>query len=372
MLFYRVSGEILNMSQNNTQMSPPSSPPSSPRPDVVVRFFRNCVLQLPESGPSKVEHPVHGLTVTNFSRPMNNHWMVTGATVPLGALAPIVVVLPPNSVGGDGINLAYPLIHNLKNLPVGTQPPIPSKTAKFLIKVISKIMKAVQDNECDWVPEWHSNHGRTANEDLLDVTTSFTALVPGEMIPEQLRCLRTWMVYKFIENCMRQWYRTYEVCKKGTQNKTRFRVAFCEGIPDEQVDTLMNIYETSVKELNCEATEKVEAKKRKKERIEEAKKKASALKIYTKNQLEYTGEALFKREKEFLDLQAKIAALHRARNISLHQRAAFLLPLVCKSLWDIYKECDDIEGELVFTRPSNKTSQVVAALQYARYKSNNV
>ena len=46
-----------------------------------------------------------------------------------------------------------------------------------------------------------------------------------------------------------------------------------------------------------------------------------------------------------------------------NQRAAFLMPLVSKGLWNVFKESGENAGERVFECPSNTTVRMVQVLK---------
>jgi len=185
---------------------------------------------------------------------------------------------------------------------------------------------------------------------------------------------REWALSKFIENFMRQWFTSYtgdphrdgETCKKRVHGKTRFRWAFCEGpsapSPDV-VEMLMGMYE------EAEEEEAVEAAKRKKQNKID-RQRSTVLAWRVKNTLIWSGQkkaklasriTLFEQQLEYL--KAKMKQEEDVSDWCDNQRAAFLMPLVSKDLWNIFKESKENAGERVFECPSNTTVCMVRALQ---------
>ena len=68
-------------------------------------------------------------------------------------------------------------------------------------------------------------------------------------------------------------------------------------------------------------------------------------------------------EEADLELKSKKKEELRVRDWCENQRAAFLMPLVSKGLWNVFKESGENAGERVFEHPSNTTVRMVQVLK---------
>mgnify|MGYP001457950113 CR=1 FL=1 len=112
-----------------------------------------------------------------------------------------------------------------------------------------------------------------------------------------------------------------------------------------------------------------EATKRKKQyKID--RERSTVLARRVKNTLLWTGykevrldERISGMEEELERLKGKKKEELRVRDWCENQRAAFLMPLVSKDLWNVFKESGENAGERVFERPSNTTVRMVQVLK---------
>ena len=297
----------------------------------------------------------------------------------------------------DGPEYKLPLFQSRND--IEDHPATSVKQGRVLERTILKMLDAIAINRLAWSPNWvpfvdfqdvdtkgwdmevlerreigvlttmyrHLAGGSAEEQIALSQMTDFQVFEAKEGYPE-------WALSKFIENFMRCWFTSYtgdphrdgETCKKRARGKTRFRWAFCEGPTAPAADVaemLMGIYEEAECEINDEAT-----KRKKQYKID--RERSTVLARRVKNTLLWTGYKENRLDERISEMQQELERLNgkkkeelRVRDWCENQRAAFLMPLVSKDLWNVFKESGENAGERVFERPSNTTVRMVQVLK---------
>jgi len=255
---------------------------------------------------------------------------------------------------------------------------------------------AIRDYRLVWSPKWvqfaevqgwddpDRNMEIIERREIGYITGMFRAIATGMNSPlakmtdleifQEKEGYREWALSKFIENFMRQWFTSYtgdpgrdgETCKKRVHGKTRFRWAFCEGPTAPAADVaemLMGIYEEAEGEINDEA-----AKRKKQKKID--RERSTVLARRVKNTLRWSGfkedrldERISEMQQQLERLKGKKKEEQNVRDWCENQRAAFLMPLVSKGLWNVFKESGENAGERIFECPSDTTVRMVQVLK---------
>lgn len=300
----------------------------------------------------------------------------------------------------DGPDFTLPLFQSRND--IEGHPATSAKQGRVLERTILKMLDAIAANRLEWSPNWvpffnfqdydvdTKGYSMEALErrEMAIITIMYRRLVGLEFVEQQIALsqmtdyeifqekegYREWALSKFIENFMRQWFTSYtgdprrdgETCKKRAHGKTRFRWAFCEGPTAPAADVaemLMGIYEEAEGEINDEATKRKKQKKIDRER-------STVLARRVKNTLRWTGykedrldERISEMEQQLERLKGKKKEEQNVRDWCENQRAAFLIPLVSKGLWNVFKESGENAGERIFECPSNTTVRMVQVLK---------
>lgn len=297
----------------------------------------------------------------------------------------------------SGPEFKHQLLHSEKD--IEGHPATSVKQGRVLERTILKMLDAIRDDRLAWKPNWvpfvDFENIDTKDWDMevlerreIGVLTSMYRRLGWGGAEEQITLsqmtdyevfqakegFREWALSKFIENFMRQWFSSYtgdprrggETCKKRAHGKTRFRWAFCEGPTAPSADVaemLMGIYEEVECEINDEA-----AKRKKQNKINRERSTVLAHKVkvnlHWADRSEINLEARISgMEQELERLKSKRKEVRKERDWCENQRAAFLMPLVSKDLWNVFKESGENAGERVFERPSNTTVRMVQVLK---------
>ena len=294
----------------------------------------------------------------------------------------------------DGLEYKVQLLHAGND--IEGHPPTSIKQGRVLERVIFKILGAIRDYRLVWSPKWvqfaevQGGDDPDRNMEIIErreigyITGMFRAIATGMNSPlakmtdleifQEKEGYREWALSKFIENFMRQWFTSYtgdpgrdgETCKKRVHGKTRFRWAFCEGPTAPAADVaemLMGIYEEAEGEINDEA-----AKRKKQKKID--RERSTVLARRVKNTLRWSGfkedrldERISEMQQQLERLKGKKKEEQNVRDWCENQRAAFLMPLVSKGLWNVFKESGENAGERIFECPSDTTVRMVQVLK---------
>ena len=278
-------------------------------------------------------------------------------------------------------------------------PATSTKQGRVLERTILKMLGAIKDNRLVWSPNWvpffDFEDLDTKDWDMevlerreIGVLTSIYRHTAGTSAEEQIALSQTtdfqifqakegyreWALSKFLENFMRQWFTSYtgdprrdgETCKKRAHGKTRFRWAFCEGPTApaaDVVEMLMGMYEEAEGEINDEATKNKKQNKINRERSTVLAQRVK-VNLHWADRSEINLDARISgMEQELERLKGKKKEVRKERDWCENQRAAFLMPLVSKDLWNVFKESGENAGERVFERPSNTTVRMVQVLK---------
>lgn len=297
----------------------------------------------------------------------------------------------------DGPEYKLPLFQSRND--IEDHPATSVKQGRVLERTILKMLDAIAINRLAWSPNWvpffdyEDIDTKYWDMEVLErreigVLTTMYRHLAGGSAEEQIALsqmtdyevfqakegYREWALSKFIENFMRRWFTSYtgdpqrdgDTCKKRARGKTRFRWAFCEGPTApaaDVVEMLMGIYEEAECEINDEATKRKKQYKIDRERSTVLARRVKNTILWTDRHEARLVERIEEAEQELERLKVKKKEDERTRDWCYNQRAAFLMPLVSKDLWNIFKESGENAGERVFERPSNTTVRMVQVLK---------
>ena len=294
-------------------------------------------------------------------------------------------LVPRDSLGQYPFSPTVRWIHQYTDHP--RHPATSKERGDIMVRFIVKLLSCNLNGEIQWWPDWFAFSG---NEYYLEESEiKRVALRVHEHHWDAIQCptehlfmgdslkariLSRWAFAKYIELIMRMWFDTYtrdEPCKPRVHGKTRFYAGFVKVNEyrerDDKIkaehEKLMEIYmgaEQDVKKMRHEMREK--------KRID--KEKSTKLKKQTKWTLRM-GPWLMRYKQEGIDLemkklQKKMDKYNKLKSEYIdaeHQRSAFILPEVCKGIWNVYQESEEVHGERIFHRPSGNTVRLVQVLK---------
>jgi len=322
--------------------------------------------------------------------------------------------VPFNAVGGEpfrrGSRGTWQMFHTndrVCEISKGRHPKTSMKVQEQLITFITKAIEEIVDGRLDWSPNWYNSGNAVPDGEWTEMREILRVLHEVDpyyshqlnnmydfyakdfIVPEDVNIFKmpnkesayamtTWAFVKFLENFARQWFTSYwdssmkwasphvafceEPCPRGSHAKTRFCQAFLFGWMDREViDKLCTLFDDANKECKVQ-------QKSKKLRMEKERKRAVALCQNTKGTIRYMERNKIPWADEKIEIIEQALALAKKKRAkyqdeldnALNQRGAFLLPCVCKEMWNYYKEKDENAGERLF---ENKSANTIVAVQ---------